>query len=92
MRKQGPARFVKGFFIRERPRDIKARFLGIAHDRPRSPIRVEPRSLRLHEHRNFSLMCGAQHAVCKIVGNQPLVVIGKNQRVEPLERTENQSQ
>ncbi len=34
----------------------------------------------------------AEHAIRKIIGNEPFVVIGKHQRVEPLERGNNEPQ
>src|SRR5216683_2864286 len=40
VREQRVPRLFHGFLVRQRARDVETRFLGIAHDGPRSAIRV----------------------------------------------------
>src|SRR5207248_11489896 len=56
------------------------------------PICVQSLGLQAHEHRYLQLMRRAEHAIRKIIRDQPLVVIGKHQRVEPLEGRNNEPQ
>src|SRR5580692_7188831 len=86
VREQRPSRLFHRFFISERPRHKKTRLLRIANDRPRPTLRIQTGSLRLHKNGHLQLMRRTQNAVRKIVRNQSLVIVGKHQRIQTLQR------
>ena len=55
MRQQSAASFHKGFFVAERAGDEKSRFLGIANNRARAAISIQPRSFWLYKNRHAEL-------------------------------------
>ena len=85
MRQKSAAGLLEGFFVMQRARNEKTRFLSVAYDDARAAIRIEPRRFWFYKNRHLPVMAGAEHAICKSVSDQSFVVVGKNQAVEFLE-------
>src|SRR6516162_1062481 len=92
MGKQGAARLLDRFFVLEGARYVKSGFFGVADNHPGTTIRIKPCRLRLHEDGYLELMTGVQNAVCKRVADQTLVIVGQNQRVHPLQRSQKRAE
>src|SRR2546427_12216348 len=88
MREQGAARFFDGFVVADGTRDKEARFPVVANNGAGATIGVKPRGLRLDENGYMQAMAGAQGAVGERVGDQSLVVIREDQRVQTGEHGE----